>query len=72
MERCSGEIDWDGAELFFCLSCGGISIRPSAGNWRCRACGVGGGNAHVGDFDAQPDWCEAGNRVQWRAQASGC
>jgi len=69
LERSQNEFLWDGAELFFCLSCGKVSVRPAGGNWRCRVCGIGsrGGNEHVGEFDPREAWSEAGNRVQWRA-----
>jgi len=69
LERSDVVFQWDGAELFYCLSCGEVSPRPSGGDWRCRACGIRGGNSHVGEFDPAEDWAFASNRVQWRAGA---
>jgi hypothetical protein len=57
---------WGTAELFFCISCGSVSVRCGEGSWRCRVCGIGGGNAHVGSYDPSEDWTWAANRVQWR------
>jgi hypothetical protein len=61
-----GELQWQAATLFRCLSCGQPSLRSVEGSWRCRICGANAGNAHVGDFDPSEAWNEAGNRVQWR------
>lgn len=58
---------WGQAELFRCLSCGEVSVLCSELSWRCRACGVADGNAHVGEYDPREDWLAAANRVQWRA-----
>lgn len=59
--------EWCPAEFFRCLSCGDVSVLASEFSWRCRRCGVTGGNAHVGDFSPADAWLAAGNRVQWRA-----
>jgi hypothetical protein len=64
-----GEPCWGDAELFFCLSCGTSSVLSSDGSWHCRLCGADGGNGHVGVFEQQEAWVEAGNRVQWRRPA---
>lgn len=60
---------WSRARAFECLSCGGMSVLPEDGSWRCRACGVDGGNSHLGFVHGglRMQWAEAGNRVQWRA-----
>lgn len=59
---------WDVARLFYCLSCGAVSVHAAAGNWKCRSCGEGrsGGNDHVGEFDPAEAWVSATNRTQWR------
>jgi len=62
-----GEPVWCDAELFRCLSCGMTSVLAREGSWRCRLCGVGGDNSHVGQFDQVDAWSSSGNRVQWRA-----
>jgi len=58
---------WGEARIFYCISCGRISVLPEHSDWTCRVCGDGNGNAHVGEYDPAFDWIEAGNRVQWRA-----
>lgn len=58
---------WGDAEAFYCLSCGSTSILCVSGSWKCRLCGHGHGNSHVGKFDSLPLWNAAGNRVQWKA-----
>jgi hypothetical protein len=66
---------WKKARVFFCISCGEASVLPDEGNWLCRVCGDGWGNAHVGEFDPTDAWVAAGNRVQWRPAGhleSGC
>jgi hypothetical protein len=63
----TGLPEWCDAEFFTCLSCGGVSVLAAEGSWKCRRCGDGHGNAHVGEFDAATAWAEATNRVQWRA-----
>jgi len=70
LSRGQHVFDWDDAELFFCLNCGKVSVKPAGGNWRCRVCGCnpGGGNEHVGVFDPAEAWASSGNRVQWRAE----
>lgn len=67
LEWHDGEPLWGQAELFRCLSCGEVSVLCRELSWRCRACGDGWGNAHVGDYDPAEDWAHACNRVQWRA-----
>jgi hypothetical protein len=61
--------EWSEARLFACLSCGSASVLAADLHWRCRVCGAGDGNAHVGRFDNQASWTEAANQVQWRAGA---
>lgn len=62
------EWDWGNAIAFACLSCGRVSVRSEHASWRCRVCGAGDGNAHVGDVDGlEVAWATSGNRVQWRA-----
>jgi len=64
-----GEIEIDHGIAFSCLSCGEVSIRSDALSWRCRACGVDEGAAHVGQLETgwlEAQWVMAGNRVQWR------
>jgi len=65
------EWDWGDARAFFCLSCGRPSVLATVGHWRCRACGEGHGNEHVGALPAAigEAWATAGNRVQWRPTA---
>lgn len=59
--------EWSAARLFTCLSCGSLSVLAEDGSWRCRVCGVDGGNAHVGLVnDGLREWDLAKNRVQWR------
>lgn len=60
---------WGEARAFRCLSCGEISILASDGSWRCRGCGVDGGNSHVGSVEGSMAeiWAWACNRAQWRA-----
>lgn len=58
---------WDTGRMFYCLSCGQLSILNTGGSWRCRICGAGEGNEHVGvaaNIDAM--LADAANRVQWR------
>ena len=62
----TGVPEWCEAQFFYCLSCGAPSVLAVEGNWKCRRCGDGHGNAHVGNFDATAAWNEAGNRVQYR------
>lgn len=64
------EWSWGPARLFLCLSCGSNSVLAEDGSWRCRACGVDGGNAHLGLMPGGVSraWAEAGNRVQWRPE----
>lgn len=57
--------EWGDADLFFCISCGRVSLHSSDASWHCRRCGESEG--HVGVFNALPAWVAAGNRVQWRA-----
>lgn len=61
---------WCVAEFFMCLSCGSPSVLASEGDWKCRACGDGYGNAHVGQFDITSAWTKAGNRVQWKPEVT--
>lgn len=57
---------WGEARLFRCLSCGKISVLSGAGNWRCRICGEGEGNEHVGALEGiEKLWANATNAVQW-------
>jgi hypothetical protein len=62
------EWSWGDARLFECISCGGSSLLAAAGSWRCRACGDGEGNEHVGAVlsTVSAKWSQACNRVQWR------
>lgn len=62
------EVHWGTARLFLCLSCGEPSMLHAEGSWRCRVCGAGHGNEHVGacQYAALRAWDVAGNRVQWR------
>lgn len=59
---------WSEADVFYCLSCGKISVRPIEMSWHCRQCGMGHGNAHIGDYDLQATFRSASNRVQWRPE----
>jgi hypothetical protein len=65
----SSEAAWHKAVLHRCLSCGEIMFVPDSGDWRCRQCGAGSGNAHLGDFDPREAWASASNRVQWRPES---
>lgn len=67
LELNTDAFSWADAGLFFCLNCGRNSVHASSGNWACRLCGAGDGNAHVGHFNPAEKWAAAGNRVQWRA-----
>jgi hypothetical protein len=64
----TGMPEWCDAEFFTCISCGSVSVLAVEGDWSCRVCGAGNGNAHVGEYDPAPVWAEATNRVQWRAE----
>ncbi len=66
LEWDHGEPVWSDATLFRCLSCGFPSVLAEERSWRCRVCGVHGGNGHVGDYAPRDAWARAGNRVQWR------
>lgn len=57
--------EWGDADLFYCISCGQVSLHSGSGSWHCRRCGETEG--HVGLFDPLPAWLAAANRVQWRA-----
>ena len=68
-------LEWDGADprwgeaqIFFCISCGMVSVLCVDGSWRCRACGADDGNSHVGEFALEATWANCGNRVQWRPE----
>ena len=65
LEASEVGFEWSDADLFFCLSCGQVSLHSGNGSWRCRRCGESDG--HVGTFDPRDAWAKAGNRVQWRA-----
>lgn len=45
-----------------------VGTGPEDGSWRCRMCGVGDGNGHVGDAPDLIDreWAMSKDRVQWR------
>lgn len=60
---------WSDAFMFRCLNCGQM-FACGGESWRCRRCGAYEGNAHIGDVgnDLEAAWCDAGNRVQWRAE----
>jgi hypothetical protein len=59
---------WSPARMFTCLSCGSLSVLAEDGDWRCRVCGAGDGNSHVGTVDGElKEWALAKNRVQWRS-----
>src|SRR5690606_24063471 len=60
--------EWCPARAFTCLSCGSVSVLAEDGSWRCRMCGVGDGNGHVGDAPDLIDreWAMSKDRVQWR------
>jgi hypothetical protein len=72
-EDIAGEREWlwSPARAFWCLSCGHTSVLAEDGSWRCRSCGVDGGNAHLGQLPGglREQWVDAGNRVQWRPAA---
>ena len=59
---------WDDARLFSCISCGSLSVLSAGGDWRCRVCGNGHGNEHVGLVPTRLEsvWAQAGNRVQYK------
>lgn len=59
---------WSQADVYKCLSCDEISIRPIDRDWYCRQCGDGEGNSHVGHYDIQDTFRRCSNRVQWRAE----
>lgn len=61
---------WYQLNFFWCLSCGSHSVHAFDGDWSCRVCGNGYGNAHVGHCDIDGIWDEAGNRVQWQPEAA--
>jgi hypothetical protein len=67
-ERQDGEWLWSPARAFVCLSCGNVSVLAEDGDWRCRVCGVGDGNKHIGAVahGHLEEWVMAKNRVQWR------
>lgn len=76
-ESIQGEREWTwgDARLFRCLSCNHVSVLAASGSWRCRICGTGSGNEHVGSLNTSDDadqlsriWVRAGNRVQWRPE----
>lgn len=67
-DRDGPEWAWSEAQFFYCLSCGLVSVLAVDGSWRCRRCGDGYGNSHVGEYDAQDTWVRCGNRVQWRPE----
>lgn len=66
--RDAGARAWNTGEMFYCLSCGHLSLLCSEMSWRCRQCGACDGNGHVGEADGVIElWKEACNRVQWFA-----
>lgn len=65
LERSEEAFLWSEADMFFCISCGQVSVHSGSGDWRCRCCGIGGDNSHVGTFEPRPFWVGAANRVQW-------
>lgn len=65
LEATQVGFEWSDADMFFCISCGQVSLHSGNGSWHCRRCGESDG--HVGSFDPIPAWLAAGNRVQWRA-----
>jgi len=62
--------EWGPGRLFACLSCGSLSVLHEDMAWRCRVCGHGEGNGHIGEARdvVEREWSLAKNRVQWRAQ----
>jgi hypothetical protein len=69
-ERIAGSLEysWGDARLFECISCGRASLLAACGSWRCRVCGEGIGNEHVGAVlsTVAAKWATASNRVQWK------
>lgn len=61
---------WSALDVFFCLSCGKVSVRPIERCWRCRRCGDGYGNTHIGTYDAQATFRHCSNRVQWMPEGA--
>lgn len=61
--------EWSPARAFTCTNCGHLSVLAEDGSWRCRMCGIGDGNGHIGPADdvVEREWAMAKNRVQWRA-----
>lgn len=59
---------WSEADVYFCLNCGKISIRPAAHNWFCRQCGNGHGKTHIGHYDIQSTFKRCTNRTQWQPE----
>ena len=61
------------AAMFICASCRGVSFCGWPHNdYSCRVCGHWDGDNHLGPMrDFRALWCEAGNRVQWRAPEGG-
>ncbi len=59
---------WSTARGFVCSSCGHLSVLAEDGDWRCRVCGVGDGNAHVLPVQDRisREWNLAKNQLQWR------
>lgn len=59
---------WSPARAFVCSSCGHLSVLAEDGDWRCRVCGVGDGNAHVLPVQDRlsREWSLAKNQLQWR------
>jgi hypothetical protein len=66
----AGELEWSWgqARLFVCSSCGSTSVLAEDGDWRCRICGVDGGNAHILPVEdsVSREWTLAKNQLQWR------
>jgi hypothetical protein len=73
-QRIAGALEWTwgDARLFECLSCGSPSVLAACGSWRCRVCGEGEGNEHVGAVlsTVSAKWAQATNRVQWKGVAA--
>jgi len=60
------DFSWGQARFFWCISCQQHSVLDDDGDWRCRRCGDGRGNSHVGDFEVDEMWASVGNAVQWK------
>ena len=65
----TGELVWGHGLLFRCVACERISVYHEVQSWRCRRCGVGDGDGHLGCepySSLEQCWANAKNKVQWK------